>query len=199
MPIKFLANHNTIVFGQTGSGKTHFILQVIKKRLIQPFPHKIYYMYGVRQAFMNEHPTIKFIEGLNFSEMDTSLPSMLVIDDLILDTNKEVASAFILGSHHKQISLFFISQNLFPNCNTFRLMSANAHYFVIFQNQRLFRQVHTLTRQIFVGKDANRIINAYKRASGMPRGFILLSFSPQLPQQLTVITDFWRPWVSVYL
>ncbi len=199
MPIKFLANHNTIVFGQTGCGKSTFILKVIEKKLIEPFPDNIFYMYNVEQEFMKHHPNITFIKGLDFEKVDTSKPSMLVIDDLILDTNKEVATAFIMGSHHHQISVFMISQSLFPNCNTFRLMSNNTHYYILFQNQRNFRQIHTLARQIFVGKDVERILLAYKRASQSPRGFIMLSFSPLLPKELTVITDYWKPWLSVYL
>ena len=199
MPIKFLANHNTIVFGQTGAGKTHFMLEVIRHKLVHPFPENIYYMYRVHQSFMEEHPEITFIEGLNFSLMDTSKPSMLVIDDLVLSTNQDVAEMFILGSHHKQVSIFFLTQNLFPNCNLFRTMSANAHYFVIFQNQRNFRQVMTLARQVFVGKDVNRIVNAYKRAGETSRGFIILSFSALLPKELTVVTDWWEKWPSVYL
>ena len=200
MPIKFLANHNTIIFGQTGAGKTQFILRVIKDKLIEPFPKRIYYMYSTHQDFMNQHPNIKFIEGLDFSQLDTSEPSMLVIDDLVLECkNKEVGSAFIMGSHHKKISLFYITQNLFPNCPNFRLMSANSHYYVLFYNQRNFRQVCTLARQIFVGKDVNRILAAYKRASETERGFILLSFSTLLPKELTVITDYFDKWPSVYL
>ena len=200
MPIKFLANHNCIIFGMTGSGKSFFILKVIKEQLIHPFPKQVYYMYGVRQPFMDHHPNIKFIEGLDFSQMDTSKPSMLVIDDLVLECkNQEVSAAFIRESHHKQISLFYITQNLFPNCPNFRLMSANSHYFVLFYNQRNFRQVTTLARQIFVGKDVKRILEAYKRASETERGFILLSFSALLPKELTVVTDFFNRWPSVYL
>jgi hypothetical protein len=78
-------------------------------------------------------------------------------------------------------------------------MSANTHYYVLFQNQRNFRQINTLARQVFVGKDVNRILEAYKRACQSPRGFILLSFSPLLPNELTVTTDYWQPWLSVYL
>ena len=199
MPIKFLANHNTIIFGQTGAGKTHFILDVIRHKLIHPFPKRIYYMYKIRQPFMDTMSNVMFIEGLNFETLDTSKPSMLVIDDLVLSTNKDVAEMFILGSHHRQISIFFLTQNLFPNCDLFRVMSANAHYFVIFQNQRNFRQVMTLARQIFVGRDVYRITEAYKRASNTPRGFIILSFSPLLPNELTVVTDWWEECPSVYL
>ena len=199
MPIKFLANHNTIIFGQTGAGKTQFILRVIKEKLIHPFPESIYYMYGVKQDFMDHYPDIKFIKGLQFNKIDSSKPSILVIDDLVLDTNKDVASAFIMGSHHKKMSIFFITQNLFPRCDTFRLMSANCHYFVLFHNQRNFRQIHTLARQVYVGKDLERITAAYKRAGETDRGFIILSFSPLLPKELTVITDYWRACPSVYL
>ncbi len=204
MPIKFLANHNTIISGPTGVGKTEFILEVIRSKLVQPFPKHIYYMYNIEQDFMkswNETETqpITFIKGLEFGKMDTAEPSLLVIDDLVLSTNKDVAEMFILGSHHKQISLFFISQNLFPNDPIFRIMSSNAHYYVIFHSQRNFRQVHTLARQVFVGKDLKRITEAYKRASETIRGFIILSFVPQLPNELTVLTDFWNIWPSIFL
>ena len=203
MPIKFLANHNTIIFGQTGAGKTHFVLEVIKRKLILPFPQNIYYMYSVEQDFMktwNDTNTtpITFIKGLDFESMDTSKPSMLVIDDLILSNNKEVGEMFILGSHHKKISLFFLTQTLFPNCSIFRTMSENAHYYVLFHCQRHIRKVHTLFHQAFDKENIKRVTNAYKRAGNKPRGFIVLSFSPLLPKEITVVTDWWQPWVSVY-
>ncbi len=204
MPIKFLANKNTIVFGPTGVGKTEFILEVIRQRLVHPFPKNIFYMYKIWQDFvttwnLNEVQPIKFIKGLNFDQVDTSEPSLLIIDDLLLSNNKAVAEMFILGSHHKQISLFFLTQNLFPNCDLFRTMSANAHYYVIFHNQRNFKQVHTLARQIYVGRDLKRITNAYKKASERQRGFIVLSFAPELPDELTVVTDWWEICPSIYL
>ena len=199
MPIKFLANHNTIIFGQTGAGKTHFILEVIRQKLVHPFPKNIYYMYKIRQPFMEKLKNITFVEGLDFDAIDTSSSSLLVVDDLILSTNKNVAQMFILGSHHKKISIFFLTQNLFPNCDLFRLMSSNCHYFIIFQNQRNFRQVKTLANQIFVGRDVQRITEAYKRASNTYRGFVVLSFSPLLPKELTVVTDWWELCPSIYL
>ena len=204
MPIKFLANKNTIIFGQTGAGKTYFILEVIRQQLIEPFPKTIYYMYNIEQCFMKdwnkkEMQKIKFIEGLDFSQILSNEPSMLIIDDLILSNNKSVAEMFILGSHHKHVSLFYITQNLFPNCNLFRTMSNNAHYYVLFHNQRNFRQVHTLARQIYVGDDLKRILNAYKRASKRQRGFIVLSFPPELPEEFTVVTDWWEICPSIYL
>ena len=69
MPIKFLANKNTIISGPTGSGKTQFVLDVIRQKLIHPFPKNIYYMYKVGQGFMQswnemEETKINFIKNL---------------------------------------------------------------------------------------------------------------------------------------
>lgn len=205
MPIKFLANHNTIIFGPTGVGKTQFMLEVIRRKLVTPFPENLYYMYNVEQEFMKtwnqiEKQPIKFIRGLDFDKIDTSQPSLLVVDDLILSgKNKEMAEMFILGSHHKQISVFYITQNLFPNCPLFRLMSSNSHYFVLFNSQRHYRQINTLAHQMFCGPDIKRVTNAYLRSSKQSRGFILLSLAPELPKELTVITDFWEWFPSIYL
>ena len=205
MPVKFLASHNCIIFGPSRAGKTEFMLEVIRQKLVYPMPKNIYYMYSIEQDFMKtwnekEEMPITFIKGLDFDKMDTTEPSLLVVDDLILSgDNKEMANCFILGSHHRSISTFFITQNLFPNCPLFRMMSSNAHYFVIFQSQRHFRQINTLARQIFCGKDLKRITNAYLRCSKQPRGFIVLSFAPGLPEELTVLRDWWEWFPSVYL
>jgi len=200
MPIKFIANHNTIIYGSTGVGKTHFMLRVLKERLIHPFPKHVTYLYGVRQDFMNvwnhgDNPEVDFVHGLDFTKVKDE--SILVIDDLLLSNNKEVAEAFIMGSHHRHISVFYLTQNLFPNDPLFRLMSINCHYFVLFRNPRNQRQVHTLAQQAFT--DLAPFKAAYKRISIHPRGFILLNFNPLLPKELTVVTDFWSKYISVFI
>ena len=147
-----------------------------------------------------ETKTINFIEGLDFEKMYSSKPSLLVVNDLILSgKNKDIAEIFILGSHHKQFSVFYLTQNLFPNCPLFRLMSSNAHYFVLFNSQRHYRQITTLAHQMFCGQDLKRVTNAYLRSSKQARGFILLSLPLKLPKELTVTTYFWEWHPSVYL
>ena len=86
---------------------------------------------------------------------------MVIIDDLMLENSKELREMFIFGSHHKKISLLYLTQNIFQNSDLYRLMSANAHYMVIFSNRRNFRQVNTLAHQIFVGKDVNRVLEVF--------------------------------------
>ena len=205
MPIKFQASRNAIVHGCSGAGKTQFVLEVIRQKLIHPWPSNVYFMYNIEQDFMRdwnkvEDQPIKFIKGLDFAQMDTNQSSVLIIDDLILSgRNKEVAEVFILGSHHRKISTFYLTQNLFPNCPLFRLMSSNAHYYISFHSQRNTRQVNTLARQIYTGKNVDRIMNSYIKASKSHRGFIVISFAPELPEELTVLTDYWSWFPSVFL
>ena len=201
MPIKFLANKNTLIFGPTGAGKTEFMLDVIRQRLVYPFPENVYYMYNCEQPFMStwnkcESQPITFIKGLQFDEIDTSKPSLLIIDDLVLSTDKDTAEMFIVGAHHKSVSVFYLTQNLFQNNDFFRLMSKNTHYYVIFENQRNFSQVANLARQTAV---KNQILEAYLRASKKLRGFIVISFLPELPRELSVVSDWWEICPSVHL
>lgn len=195
-----MADHNTIVYGSTGIGKTYFMLKILEDRLILPFPDHITYMYGAFQPFMSEwndgiKPAIDFVQGLDFTRVKNN--SVLVIDDLLLSNSKLVAETFILGSHHRHISVFYLTQNLFPNDPLFRLMSLNSHYFVLFQNPRNQRQVFTLAQQAFT--DLKPFREAYIRASRKSRGFILLSFNPLIPKELTIVTDFWEKYISVYI
>ena len=205
MPVKFHASHNTIIFGPPRAGKTQFMLEVLRKKLIHPFPKIVNYVYGGQeQQFMldwneKEEQPINFIKGLQLSDIDFSQPSILIVDDLVLTQSKELVNCFIRGSHHQSISIFYITQNLFPNCPLFRMMSSAAHYFVIFNSQRHFRQINTLARQMFCGEDVKRVINAYKRASGKNRSFIVLTLVPGFPQELTVMTDWWQWFPSCYL
>ena len=189
MSFKFIANSNILVIGSTGSGKTTAVLQIIKDRLIEPMPSKIFYMYGARQAFMDdwnkkEKPHITFIDGLQLDIIDKyEGPKLLICDDLIMSLSRDLASHFIAGSHHKQTTTIFITHSLFLNNELCRLISNNSQYFMLFKNKRNFAQVSRLGRQI-LGADYQRLLEAYKYVR--PFQFVLLSFHPRVPDELLV-------------
>ena len=202
MPFKFYSKSNILVIGPSGSGKTTAVLRIIKERLIEPMPEKIFYMYAAHQPFMDSwnlssNPKIEFIEGLQLDVLDQhDGPKLLICDDLIQSLSKDLGQHFIAGSHHKNITTIFITHSIFLNNETYRLMSNNTHYILLFKNKRNSSQVMTLGRQILNG-DLYRLGEAYKYIPSFQ--FVLLSLHPLVPDELSVTTDYFEKWPSVYL
>ena len=73
---------------------------------------------------------------------------LLVIDDLMSETNSEINELFTKGSHHQNISVIFITQNLFYTEKDTRTMNLNTHYIVLFKNPRDATQVAHFGRQM---------------------------------------------------
>ncbi len=203
MSVRFYGNSNILVIGSSGTGKTTSVLKIVQQKLIQPMPEKIFYLYGMHQPFMvdwnkdNSKPKINFIKGLNLEVVDRySGPKLLIIDDLILELNRDLAQHFIAGSHHKQTTTIFITHSLYLNNELYRLISNNSQYILLFKNKRNFSQVSRLGRQI-LGNDHERLVEAYKYIKSFQ--FVLLSFHPLVPDELLVTADYFKTCPSVFM
>ena len=202
MTLKFKSGTNIIVYGLTGTGKTTFIREVLKRRLVTEFPEKVFYFYKIRQPFMDtwnhKELEVEFVQGL---ELDKAAEGncVVVVDDLLLESQKKTAELFVYGSHHLNITIFYLTQNLYPRDENVRIMTMNAHYMVLFGDQRSVRQVRSLSHQIFVGKERERLTNAFNKSINTNYGFVLLTFVQTFPRQLLVINNFWSNEPSVYL
>ena len=202
MPIKFVANSNILVVGCSGSGKTTSVLRIIRERLIDPMPTKIFYMYGAYQKEFDtwkenkSNPRIDFIEGLNLQVIDQfKEPKLLIIDDLMLDLDRTLAQHFIAGSSHKNTTTIFMSHSLFLNNELYRLISNNSQYIILMKNKRNVSQVSTLGRQI-LGPRLDLLQAAYKYIK--PFEFVLLSFHPLVPEELLVTANYFEKCPSVF-
>ena len=60
----------------------------------------------------------------------------LIIDDLMSETNQLVSDIFRKISHHRNIGVIYMTQNVFNKNKFTRTISLNAHYFVLFKNPR---------------------------------------------------------------
>ena len=203
MSLKLFANSNIMVIGSTNTGKTTMILKIIKEQVIEPMPTKIFYLYGAKQSFMDtwnkdsSNPKIEFVEGLNLDVVDSYKDSkLLIIDDLMMEQNKDLSQHFIAGSHHKQTTTIYVTHSIFLNNENYRLISNNCQYIILMKNKRNYSQVVRLARQV-LGAEYNRVVEAYKYTKSYE--FVLLSFHPKVPEELLVITDFFKKCPNVFL
>jgi GTPase SAR1 family protein len=180
-----------IICGPSGSGKTIFTFKLIKEasKMIYPPPEKIVYCYGEFLPIFNEYPEVTFSEGLpDIGQFDGSQRTLLIIDDLLSETNDLVSNLFTKVSHHRSVSIVYLSQNLFYRSKQNRTMSLNAHYTVLFKNPRDANQVSVLARQMYPGK-SKFMLEAFKDATEKPYGYLLIDFKPETDEKLRVRTN----------
>ena len=75
-----------------------------------------HYYYGEYQHAFNNYASVHFEEGLpqpSDEAFDGSELSMIVVYDHMSDINQVVADIFTKVSHHRNISILHLTQNLF--------------------------------------------------------------------------------------
>ena len=192
----------SIVCGPTGCGKTRWIFRLIENAgsMISPSPAKIMYCYGEYQELFANYPTVEFTEGLpDITKFDGAKPILLILDDLMNETNSDVEKIFTRMSHHRNISVIFITQNMFPKNKYARTISLNAHYMVLFKNPRDAGQFTILAKQMYPS-GCQFAVEAYKDATGSPYGYLLVDLKPDTDEQHRLRTTiFPREWTQVYI
>ena len=189
--VQFHHPFTCIVAGPTSCGKSVFVENFIKEGaaiLSNPFS-RIIWCYGEwQQRFipLQSQFGVIFHEGLpDMSEFDGKTRVLIIIDDLMHEADGSVGKLFTKGSHHRNLSVIFITQNFFHQGRHSRDMSLNAHYISIFKNPRDRSQISFLARQLYP-EDSKFLTQAYADATIMPHGYILLDLKQQTPDMLRV-------------
>ena len=116
MDVRFSHPSTFLIAGPTCSGKTFFVRRMLQylSKLFTPVPEKVVWLYGEYQSFFRDYPSVVFEEGLSFLDRFAPGPrTLLIIDDLLHETTDQVAQLFTKGCHHKNVSVIYLSQNLF--------------------------------------------------------------------------------------
>src|SRR5690348_14956905 len=91
-----------------------------------------------------------------------------------------LANLFTKGSHHLNISVLFIVQNVFHKGKEMRTVNLNTHYYFLLKNPRDKLQVMALGRQIYPGK-VKFFMESYEDATSLPYGYICIDLKPDTP------------------
>jgi len=159
--------------------------------MIEPPLCRIWYCYGKFQPTFNDYRQIHFHEGLadlSDTVFDGSKPTLLILDDLMSETNQLVANMFTKVSHHRNVSVVYLTQNLFDINKYARTISLNAHYLVLFTNPRDAAQFATLARQMYPNA-STFAIKAYKDATNDPYGYLLIDLKPKQDERCRLRTN----------
>jgi len=157
--------------------------------MIDPPPSKIVYCYGKYQQLFCQYPRVIFHQGLpELSDSDGKEPVLLIIDDLMQETNDTVANLFTKGSHHRNMSVMYLTQNLFPKNKFAKTMNLSAHYMVLFKNPRDATQFGNLARQM-IPKTSQFTVEAYKDATREPYSYLLVDLRPEQDDDLRLRTN----------
>ena len=199
--IKFETPHTALIIGPTSSGKSTFIFKAITNAngIFKIPPKRIYYCYGVYQPLFDDIKrcvdNIEFVEGIPSTELlqtwatDEPDCKLLIMDDLLQQgsKSKDVVDIYCKYSHHYNYIAWFVTQNVFSASKEFRTISLNAHYLVLFKNQRDEQQIHTLGRQIFPAQ-LKYFMDAYRKATSEKYNFLLIDLSPHSDPQYKLRT-----------
>jgi hypothetical protein len=95
--------------------------------------------------------------------------------------DKRIADLFTKGSHHRNLSIIYIVQNMFHKGKEMRNISLNANYIVLFKSPRDKQQISA--RQVNPGR-VQEFMKSYEDATSRPHGYLIQDKSQQ---QMTMI------------
>jgi hypothetical protein len=138
--------------------------------MMTPKPDRILRCYGEYQTLYGTVKGIEFQQGLpDVENLDPREKHLIILDDLMDETDQRVASLFTKKSHHRNISVMYIVHNLFHH----RTISLNAHYMVLFQNLTDVSLIMVLAHQMYPRR-TEFVLEAFARATARPLGYMVI-------------------------
>lgn len=208
-PVVFPFKHPStiLVAGPTGSGKTEFLVELLRNKALQPFPQRVIWVYGEWQAAYDRVLNLKlpnmkitFVKDFNeniYETLDRRVRNLVVLDDQMenhemhRNGGRTLTKFFTQGSHHRNLTIVYIVQNLFHQAKSMRTISLNSQYVVLYKNPRDKLQIESLARQMYP-KHPKFLVAAFEDATSRPFGYLVVDLKPQTPDSLRLRTDIFN-------
>ena len=183
-----------LVSGGTKSGKTTFVKKLLTyvETIIDKPPENITYFYSEFQNAFGEIqtlvPQIKFVQGLPDDILDTINPetrNLFIVDDMMGEKDTVIAKLFTKKSHHGNLSVIYIVQNLFHHSKEHRTISLNASYLCLTKNVRDASQIVHLAKQLYPN-NTKFFQQAYQLATKEPYSYLFVDLTPTCPDEIRV-------------
>ena len=177
-----------VISGPTNSGKSWFVTRLLThaQTMIDPPPLQVVWSYGEWQSLYTTLKHVKFVEGL--PDIQQLQPrTLVVVDDLMAETDERITKLFTKTSHHRDVSVIYIVQNLFNKNKENRTISLNAQYMALFKNPRDASQVSHLGKQMYPGH-SKYFQEVFQDATANAHGYLFVDLKQATPEHLRLRT-----------
>ena len=115
---------------------------------------------------------------------------ILVLDDLMAEggNDKQVLDLFTKHLHHRNITVVYLRQDMFPREKYAKTINRQAHYIVAFKSPRDKLGLKNLLLQAFPNRWKD-VMEVFDRATRRPFGYIILDLHPVSDNRMRVFAD----------
>ena len=161
---------------------------------IIPRHQQIYWCYSEWKALYETIDGVEFVDGLlDVDKLDKKICNLIIIDDLMDEKNEGLTNLFTKGSHHRNTSVLYITQNIFEQHRDSRTISLNSQYMVAFKNPRDPSQIKHLAGQMFPA-NSSYMLDAFLKATTKEYGYLFIDLTQTTPDNYRLRTSvFGRP------
>ena len=170
----------SVIAEPTGSEKSVFVRRFVHniRHMMTPIPECILWCYEEYGSVDG----VDFQQGLpNLDTLDPRDKHLIILDDIMDGTKRTKGWLHCLRkSHHRNISVMYIVQNLFHRG---KHHSLNAHFMVLFKNPRDVSQIMALAHQMYPQR-TKYFLEAYTAATARPHGYLVIDMKQETPDIL---------------
>jgi hypothetical protein len=195
---RFRCPSTCVIAGPSQSGKTSLVVNILSnndnmfqnpkciQKIIWYYKEwqPLYDKLNMNINFTNKMPTIDNIKE-NVQEYSKKGGSIIVLDDFMQTLTPDIGVLFTTLSHHLNINVFLLTQNLFGRNPIYRDISLNSTYIILFKNPRDSSQISNFAKQYAPGK-AHIIKLIYKKATTNPHSHLLFDTHQNTPDNLRI-------------
>lgn len=158
---------------------------------------RIIWCYALESSIPQIESIDEYVKGVPpMPENDTNEKRLYVLDDLASEAdNEQISNLFTRNSHHLNLSVILLSQNLYQKGSHTRTISLNTKYLVVFKQPRDSSQIGYLARQI-AQSNSKEIIRIYNEATKRPHGYLLIDFTQDCNELLRYRSDIFNKFHS---
>lgn len=185
-----------LVAGPSFCGKTTFLKNVLSAdrclHMFNVFFLRTLWCYG-EDAAKPSIENIEYHKGLPDNvELQHPGPQLIILDDLMGDVyNKRISDVFTKDSHHHNVSIIVVSQNIFYQTKHSRTISLNTKYMVLFKNPRDRSQFNHIARQVFP-ENPKELIRVYNECTTNAYSYFIIDLTQDINDFLRFRTDIFH-------